>query len=348
MTLTELSYDVRKMAPFAVLFVLIILIFFYAIKLLFVYVDTQKVPVTHLDPIFNKINTPVVKDATSSAGIHFTLDTIEGQPVTATESAYVYFLPSATANFGFREKIYLMAKTLGFDTEVVRNTLDGTTAEFNDGIQKLTIDITNFNYTYDYDIRKEATPAAFIRPSSAEDAQSKATDFLRRVERYPEELSRGKTNLIYLWYDQASGTMSVVDSIENANMVEVDFYRPDIISYPIVSSQYFNSQNYVVLGYTENGFKIVRAQVHFYEKSEDRVGTYPVKTGDQAWQDLIAGNGIIISKEGVQDVVIKKMFFAYLDQGEYQQYLEPVYVFLGENNFVAYVPGITSTYLIPE
>jgi hypothetical protein len=40
------------------------------------------------------------------------------------------------------------------------------------------------------------------------------------------------------------------------------------------------------------------------------------------------------------------MFFGYLDPDTEQDYLEPVYIFLGDNNFVAYVAGIDDKYLI--
>ncbi len=44
-------------------------------------------------------------------------------------------------------------------------------------------------------------------------------------------------------------------------------------------------------------------------------------------------------------IKIKKMFFAYFDPDIYQSYLQPVYVFLGENNFVGYVPAVSADYL---
>jgi hypothetical protein len=39
------------------------------------------------------------------------------------------------------------------------------------------------------------------------------------------------------------------------------------------------------------------------------------------------------------------MFLAYYDPDIYQEYLQPVYVFVGEPNFIAYVPAISNEYL---
>ena len=38
------------------------------------------------------------------------------------------------------------------------------------------------------------------------------------------------------------------------------------------------------------------------------------------------------------------MFLGYYDPDVYQEYLQPMYVFLGDNNFVAYLPAITDDY----
>jgi len=129
-------------------------------------------------------------------------------------------------------------------------------------------------------------------------------------------------------------------------MIEVDFYRPDIDIFPIVSPSYFNSQNYLVMVFNEDGFKVVKAQVKFFEKSDEEVGIYPIKTGTVVWEELQNGKGIIVSAPtDSTNIKIKKMFFAYFDPDIYQSYLQPVYVFLGENNFVGYVPAVTADYL---
>src|SRR3989304_7161780 len=106
MTLTELSYNVRRALPYVLLFGLVFLIIFYSFKLYFVYLEANRPDVSFTNPIFGKINKPEVENATSSAGFNFTLDTIEGVPVTATGSANVYFLPDVPTRFGYREKIY--------------------------------------------------------------------------------------------------------------------------------------------------------------------------------------------------------------------------------------------------
>lgn len=347
MTLTELSFYSRRMAPFLVIIFLVLLIFFYAIRLFLVFLQVNKPVRVVTNTVFGNIKRPFIKDASTSANLNFTLDTIEGQPITATDAARVYFLPPAYSGFKFLQQIYLMAKTVGFDTEVTKHRLDDTVAVFEDERQVLTIDISNFNFTYNFKFQNDPliVQNAFVPQKGV--AQERATEYLRTIGRYPEELAKGKTNIVYLAYNQQQNQMTVLQDSVGANMVEVDFYRPDIDGFPAVSPNYFNSQNYVLLTfYNDGSFKVLRSQVQAFEKSEEQVGIYPLITGDVAFESLKTGKGIVASvAENQKDIVVKKMFLGYLDPGVYQEYLQPVYVFLGDNNFVGYVPAVTEQYL---
>ncbi len=347
MTLTELSYYSRKFLPFFILFFLVFLVLFYTVKLFFIYLQATKPKSVYLNPVFGKIKKPLIDQASAGANLNFVLDTIEGVPVTATESAQVYFLPPSVTRFGYREKIFLMAKNLGFDTtKVTYKLLNDKEAVFNDGKQKLTVDITNFNFSYEYDLSKQKQVFTNVVIPSKSEIENKAINFMKTMGRYPDELARGKTNLVYLNYNPLGNVLYVPSAPEGANVVEVDFYREDIDSFPVVAPKYFNSQNFIIMTFYEGGFKVLKAQIHFFEKSTDQSGIYPIKPGETAWNELVAGKGFIISPSlNQKDAVVKKMFMAYLDQDIYQDYLQPVYVFLGDDNFVAYVPAITNDYL---
>ncbi len=347
MTLTELSYHTRKLLPLTVFFVILLLIFFYTAKLLFIYLKINQPVETYINPAFGMIKPPMLKEASKSAGFDFVLDTIEGKPITATESAKVYFLPQSTPRFGYREKIYLMAKTFGIDTSVVKQEIVDKEVVFSDNRQKLTIDITNFNFRYDYYFESEPELFSEVFIPSKKEIENKAIDFLTTVGRYPEELARGKININLFHFDPLEKRISPVFQASDANLVEVNFYRPDIDNIAVVTPGFPSSQNYVIFVFFESGYKVVRAQVKFFEKSEEQVGIYPLKTGDEAWAKLLEGEGFVIHGDSAlkKDIRIKNMFLAYLDPDKYENYLQPVYVFLGDPNFVAYVPAISNEYL---
>ncbi|MFS8158699.1 MAG: hypothetical protein ACMG6E_00535, partial [Candidatus Roizmanbacteria bacterium] len=62
----------------------------------------------------------------------FILDNIEGRPVTATEAAEIFFLPKPRTKFGYLENMYLMAKSVGFETTGIKPTITGTVGTFED------------------------------------------------------------------------------------------------------------------------------------------------------------------------------------------------------------------------
>lgn len=351
MTLTEFSYYFRKYSPFALLGLIFLMIIFYAVKLTLVYLNpSTSQPSVVLRPVFGKIPKPQVNGSVSSKGFSYVLDTIEGVPFTATPAAKVYLIPPSSTRFSYLEKIYLMAKSFGFDTELIRHRRKDKEAIFKDEAQELSVDITNFNFTYGFKFEERLAVFDNTVIPSRDKIKNKAVEFLSLVDRYPEELAQGKTNIIYLLYDQTRKKLVPTEEINIAQAVEVDFYRPDIDGFPVVSPQYFNSQNYVVLVFYERGYKVLKAQVRFFERSFGQVGIYPIKTGEEAWKDLINGEGMVsvfrrdISQDKEKKVFIKKMFLGYFDPDNYQEYLQPVYVFLGDN-FVAYVPAVKKEYL---
>lgn len=341
MTLTELSYYFRKYLPFFVLFFLIFLILFYSIKLVLVYLDSSKTTTVYTNQIFGKIGPPEIPESTASAGLQFTLDTIEGTPVTATETAKVFFLPQFNPRFGYREKIYLIAKSFGFNTEVVKHKLVDKLATFTDEEKTLSIDISNFNFKFDrkVDNRLFSSPQLTIPTKTI--IENKAVDFLKKIGRYPDELGKGTTKIIYLKYNPGNQNFVNVDSRNQAQLVEVDFYRPNIDDFSIVTPKFFNSQNYVIMLFEGSDYKVIKSQIAFFEKSEEQIGIYPIKTGEEAWSELNNGLGFVVAgTQGQKNIVIKSMNLGYFDPDIYQNYLQPVYVFLGEGDFAAYVPAV--------
>jgi hypothetical protein len=350
MSLTDVSYYARKFAPFAIFAFVVILIFFYSIKLLFLLFSLNQPKVTYINPIFKEIKPLFLKkEATTSAGFTFTLDTVAGQPITATETAQVFLFPPSKFQFDYISKVYLMAKMLGFDTEVVKHKLINNEAVFQDLTQRLAIDINTYNFRYDYDFRKDAKLVEEAETPDIEGSKNAAINFLKSIDRYPKELALGDITVIHMFYDKTASSAGVVASPQESNMIEVDFYRQKVDQYLPMSPTYFNSQNYVMLMTNKSGAKVVSAQIKFFETSPTQIGVYPLITGKRAYEMLLSGKGILVSGEsGKKQISIKSMTLGYFDPDVYQDYYQPIYVFTGDNDFVSYVPAVSEKWLIDE
>jgi hypothetical protein len=239
-----------------------------------------------------------------------------------------------------------MARSFGFDTEVTKHRLEGQTAIFEDADRRASIDISTLNYEYTYNFESHPEIFQFSQIPDGSVVIDRAKEFLRLTGKYPDELSAGTTNVIYLYYNSNTKTLETVDSPRKANVVEVDFFRPNIGDIPIVSPKFFNSATYVTMVLNNTEYKVIKSQAKFFEKDAQNFGVYPVKTGDKAWEELKQGKGFIVSPGGRSyPIKIKEMFLGYFDPDEYQEYLQPVYVFLGENNFAAFVPAVANEYI---
>lgn len=346
MTLTELSYYSKKSLPFIIIFFLIILIIFYLFKLIFLYIDLNKKPEIKINPVFGKIKSPILTDLKKES-FNYILDTIDGEPISASPTANVYFIPPNQPKLGYRERVFLMASSFGFDTEKVAYQLVETKATFKDEKQILTIDISNYNFNYQYYLNGREGFFLETEVPRREEIERKAIDFLKNIGRYPDELAQGKINIIYLKFDRLTKNLTIVDQPSFANMIEVDFYRPEIDGLPVIPPKYFNSQNYLVMVFSRQETKVVKGQIQFFDRSKEEFGVYPIKSGNEAWEKLKQNQGLIVSGPNDKKTIkIKKMLFGYLDLDNYQEYLQPVYIFLGENNFVGYVPAVSDQYLI--
>lgn len=340
MSLTQLIGLIKKYAPFALLGVIIIFILFYSIKVAIVLYKNKAGENIVLNPVFGPISKPVLKDSTSSAGFKFQIDTIEGKPVTATKSANVYFITPVTTKFSYRDKISMMAKNLGFENSNTYN-LQEDTAYFINDTRSFDVKITNFNFIYKYQYEKD--PNLFIRSiiPTAQEAENESISLLSSLDRNVEEFDKSKTVAKYFFYNVDKKVIVPVARNIDANIAEVNFFRGGIDNFPTVSSRFPNSSNYVRLASTDREFIPIEAQITFFERAIDKVGAYPLITGDAAFEALKKGEGIVLlnSNPSNKNKIIKKMYLAYLEPEKYTQYLQPVYVFEGDN-FAMFVPAI--------
>ena len=83
-----------------------------------------------------------------------------------------------------------------------------------------------------------------------------------------------------------------------------------------------------------------------HQEISDEKETYPIKTADKAFEELQQGKAFIASYEGEdKNISIKKISLGYYIEDERQLYLTPIYVFFGNDNFLAYITAVTDEWL---
>ncbi len=348
MTLTELISTVRKTAPFAILGFVLIVIFFLLIQGFLGYLDRQNQQTgPAIDAIYGNLPPLTLKNAVAyPEGASFTLDNIEGRPTTSTNSARVYQIPTYSTRFSFLQTITLMAKAVGFDTTANQYRLEETQAIFENTEQKLTVDITSFNF--DFAVNVNTDPAAFRTSQFPKEDRiiEMARGFMTRMGKYTNDLAQGTAVVSYHRYNTQTSEYEQVSEPTEADVAEVDFFKNSQDGIPVVAPEYTYSQNYVVMMFDGEASRVLKAASSQFDPDKNSFGTYPVKTGDVAWEELKSGKGLIVLPgKNTPEITVREMFIAYLDPNIFQPYLMPVYVFLGDNNFVGYVSAIDDQFI---
>lgn len=346
MTLSEFSYYVRKFGPIAVVGFILFLIFYMVIQMIIGSITNRPVQQVYQPPFGQLPPVEFTHSVDYPPTFSMTIDNIEGRPITATSSANIYFTPAPRTRFGYQQTIGFMARAVGMDPEVNQYSINDLTATYNDGIRTLNIDIQTFNFDFNLDLTKVPTVFNETYIPDQNTIIEEAKSFLRQMNKFSPRMAQGSQNVIYLQYDSATDDFVVAADPLQANVVEVDFFQPDLGPFPLVSPKFYNSHNYVTMIFRQEGPLIINAQVHNLEPDFATGGVYPIKTGDEAWSELQNRLGTIVSpSKGSTDIIIRDMFLGYYDSDTYQPYLMPVYVFLGDNGFAAYVSAVSNEYI---
>ena len=211
--------------------------------------------------------------------------------------------------------------------------------------QTLTMNVLDGSFVMKYPYDSDQLLLNPTQMPSDKDAILAAKNYLSSADKMPTDVSDSSIKVSY-WQIKYDGLKSVT-SLSDANIVRVDFFRDNLEDkYKFVGSD-INSASISVLvtGSTVDGKKIVEVDYKYTNIDKEIFSTYPIKTSQQAWDDLQAGNYWPASDIPGTSVTIRKMYLAYFEPVTLTNYLEPIYVFEGDGKFVAYVPAITDKYV---
>lgn len=211
--------------------------------------------------------------------------------------------------------------------------------------KKIKFDILNQNFelTSDYLNDQEVLAANNLPPEK--EAIKLAEAFLKKINSFPETIDKlkDKTDILSI----RNGKLVPASSISLAQVIKVNFYQKDINKLPIFYSNYPTSVINLLVGAGGFDGQILEAN-YSYNKvmTNEKECTYPIKTADQALDELRQGKGYTVSYTGInKNVSIKNVFLAYYMDNKPSKYLFPVIIFEGNDGFVAYIRAITTNWL---
>ncbi len=351
--LTEISIVTKKLAiGFVLVFISYILV-----KLLFdasiaYWKAMHPIPLYPPQEEFGKLPTPKFTHvATSSSGLKFKLENVEGLPIkTATSASRVYYMPKKLPSLLAAQKARDFAIKLGFKNK--ENPLTSTYYRYidpEDRFRTLEIDINNMNFKVQYDY--ESNPSVFTGDTiqSKEQALTEVKNFIQFSGIFDGSILNGNVTTANLFYDTQTKTASVASSLSNTNLMRINYFRKDLDNEKILPPAFKESYNFALFTPADAPNKrILKLSYTFWPIAFDNFGTYPLRSSQMAWQDLVDGYAFVVklgNNNADKQIKIRNIYLAYYDSEEQQSYLQPIYVFEGNNDFVAYLPAIVSDWL---
>lgn len=299
--------------------------------------------------LFDKLPTLNFPPAESKSDPEYQLETSTGElPDLGTQSKVFlsfYKRPSLLA----QEKAKNEAAKLGFMDKA--KVITEETLRWNKQTQvnqtlEMNIYSGAFSLSFDWQGHKEEILAA--EPPESQEAVDQAKNFLKRIERLEKDLEQGRFETEY---EQIKGLkLSPALSLSEADVTRVNIFRQNIDETPVITA---DPQKGIVSllfsGIASIDQKIITADFNYFPVNLEKVATYPIKTSTQAWEELKAGQAFVSRwlplEKNKKKVIIRKIYLAFYDTWEPQEYLQPVFVFEGDDQFQALLPAITAQWV---
>lgn len=265
------------------------------------------------------------------------------------DRAKVFLMPKSSANLLADQEIKRIAATYGFIFEP--QLLDSRTYRWTKtGVLDASLEIDVQNKTFLYKTNYLSKPELIVSSGKTPeeyDSVRRVKAFLDRTDLLPEDIATAPGEAVFL--KSLGGELEEAFSLSDADFIQINLDRT------VVDEKYkmYNPDpkkgviTAIISGVLSGQESIVDLEYHYRPVDYTQVETYPVRSARSAWQVLQSGGGYVAAKGKTNEAVIRSVDLGYYeDWDNEQEYLQPVYVFTGDNGFVGYSPAIDPNYLL--
>ncbi len=259
----------------------------------------------------------------------------------------VYLMPPIPQNINALSDAKQKAEDLGFDPNgrpVLESTPNVYLFQKRGTPSTLTMNIITGVFSMSYDVGQDPSILTGV-PLDPDKSGEQATSFLNSAKLLDKDLEKGK--ITHQFFKAAGKDIVPADSLSDANLIKINIFRKNYGANGEIGSvtpKMPEANVWFMMG--EGARQIVTAEYHFYPIDSSKSGTYPLLKSEEAWDNLKNKKGFISNLGTNPDgnITVRKIYLAYYDAGLYQQYYQPVVVFEGDNDFIAFVPAVKENY----
>lgn len=176
-------------------------------------------------------------------------------------------------------------------------------------------------------------------------AVSQVKNFLSSADLLPSDVATAAGEVSY--FKSLGGELSPAVSLSDADYIQVDL-NPNPIDgrYRMFSPEgYKGAIRAVISGNFKSNDAVVEMDYTYQPIEYSEMHTYPLRTSQQAWNLLKAGEGYIAQRGEIDPAVVRQVSLGYYQDDQEQEYLQPIYVFEGDGGFIGFVPALDSRYV---
>lgn len=279
------------------------------------------------------------------ANFKYVLETPEGGlPPEFTTQAKVFFMPKVNPNLLSLDAAKEKSKSLNFTGEpeqITETIYRFKHAEFPTVME---MNIVTGVFSITYDLNADRSPLE-TKPPAAELAASNFRGRLTEADILPTDLD-GPTS--HSFYKLSDGQLASAISLSEGDVVKVNLFRKNYDDLPSLTANPNEANVWAIIsGSQDKDQQIVASEYHYFPVDETQFSTYPIKTPETAYNELIGGTAFIADpglNKKEDTLKIRRVYLAYFDPEVPSDFFQPIFVFEGDNGFTAYVPAVTPDY----
>lgn len=276
----------------------------------------------------------------------YTVDTLTGSLPVFLDRAKVFKMVPDRADLLALQKSQNKVSKIGFTSRgilVSENIYEWTDeAPF---LRKLNLNTLTSNFTLTSSFLTD--PVIFSRSHIPDQngAISLAQSFLSNMSSLPVDLDSSKTKTTL--FSIRNGNLIPATSFADTQIIRVDLFQKDIDKMSIYYSNPTIPNINILVGGGEDKSQIVQVNYAYQAVTEENA-TYPIKTASEAFAQLQEGKAFIPSNTNntnISNISIRNVLLGYYMGENRQDYLLPIVVFEGDNNFIAYVSAVKDEWI---
>jgi hypothetical protein len=345
-SLTQIAITARKAIRYTILLIVFIIVGKFLLDAgTTIYRKIYPAPPPVPTVKFGKLTKIPFPDNGSQAKLTYVLETpTGGLPTDIPTQAKVYFMPKVNPNLLSLDTAKATASALGFgsNAQQISDTIyNFVNPNFPSTLQ---MNIVTGTFSISYNLASDRSPIS-LKPPVTEVAASEFRSVLSGANVLPDDLTGPVTsNFLKL----SGGQLVSALSLSESDVIKINLFRENYDNLPSVTGNPNQANVWAIISGSQTpSQQIIAAEYHYYPVDGSQFSTYPIKTPAEAFSELQAGSAFIanlgVNKDG-DTLKIRRIYLAYFDPDSETEFYQPIYVFEGDNGFVAYLPAVTPDY----